>query len=159
MVTGGGMGDSIDGGADEDTLWGNSGSDTLDGGDHDDVLFGGTDNDTLRGGSGNDVLNGDEGDDFLDGGAGNDILTGHQGTDTFVFAPTGTSGTDTVTDFTLGDDRIDVSAFGFNSIFVLGMLLQQSDQDVVMRLSYVGGDDLILEDLSLLELSVDDFIT
>ncbi|MBD0865359.1 MAG: hypothetical protein GDA36_07010 [Rhodobacteraceae bacterium] len=64
-----------------------------DGGD--DVLSGGVGNDTVMGGNGNDTVI---------GGNGNDTLTGGNGADTFVFAAG--SGTDTITDFGTGADRI-----------------------------------------------------
>ena len=57
-------------------------------------------NDRLTGGPGDDVLSGDRGDDTLTGGAGHDI---------FYFGPNG--GHDVITDFTKGDDKIDISAF------------------------------------------------
>ncbi|MFB2849297.1 retention module-containing protein [Aeromonas veronii] len=70
-------------------------------------------NDTLSGGSGNDILFGQEGDDILDGGLGNDILigglgndtmTGGAGSDTFKWLAGDADGsTDTITDFTLGE--------------------------------------------------------
>ena len=98
----------------KDTLTGNSGNDYLDGGNGDDKLYGGAGNNTLLGGNGddllvgdagNDSLNGDLGNDTLRGGLGNDTLTGGSGIDVFVFAPG--EGTDTITDFSLGQgDKI-----------------------------------------------------
>jgi Ca2+-binding RTX toxin-like protein len=68
----------------------------------------------LDGGAGNDVLLGGVGADVLIGGAGNDKLTGGADADRFVFAPGG--GKDTVTDFQLGIDHLDLSAFGLTDI-------------------------------------------
>jgi len=52
------------------------------------------------------------GNDFLDGGKGADFLTGGAGHDTFSFGAVG-NGVDIVTDFTHGDDHLQVSAGGF----------------------------------------------
>lgn len=60
--------------------------------------------DDLNGGAGADTLRGNGGDDDLDGGTGDDILTGGAGCDTFRGRTD--TGTDTVTDFTLGSDRV-----------------------------------------------------
>ncbi len=66
--------------------------------------------DVLSGLSGNDFLTGGDGDDILIGGLGNDTLTGGAGKDTFVFAETGPTNMDTITDYTVGEDLIDLSA-------------------------------------------------
>ena len=115
----------------EDTIAGGFGEDTLNGGDDNDLLRGGRNNDlllgeegddrlvgqggddTLLGGQGDDRLWGEAGDDLLDGGAGDDFILGWKGDDTirggsghdtFVFAPN--HGTDTIADFTVGEDSI-----------------------------------------------------
>lgn len=62
----------------------------------------------LDAGAGNDRLNGAAGDDTLLGGAGNDTLIGGLGADTFVF---GNTGTDIISDFVSGSDRIDLTLF------------------------------------------------
>ncbi|MCA3882299.1 Ig-like domain-containing protein, partial [Vibrio vulnificus] len=69
-------------------------------------------NDTLDGGLGNDILYGQGGNDILIGGLGDDILTGGDGADIFKFVDqTGLRGgeRDTITDFTAGEDQIDLS--------------------------------------------------
>lgn len=58
-------------------------------------------------GAGNDTLIGNDVGNQLDGGKGNDVLTGNGGNDVFVFNNVG--GSDTITDFTRGSDKIDVS--------------------------------------------------
>ncbi|MFK4985391.1 M10 family metallopeptidase C-terminal domain-containing protein, partial [Klebsiella pneumoniae] len=74
-------------------------NDVLTGSDHADALFGLAGNDTLIGGAGADVFY---------GGSGDDTMTGGGGPDRFVLDQQ-QSGNDVVTDFKLGQDRIDVS--------------------------------------------------
>jgi hypothetical protein len=102
------------GGNGNDTLTGNAGNDSLNGGNGEDTLIGNAGNDTLMGGNGTDLLLGNAGDDLLygdngsdtlRGGLGNDTLTGGNGGDVFVFASG--DGTDTITDFSVGQgDKI-----------------------------------------------------
>lgn len=80
----------------------------LDGGDGADTLIGGTADDILIGGAGNDRL---------DGNGGRDTATGGAGADTFVYDAVGDSAADAatrdrITDFTRGEDRIDLSGVG-----------------------------------------------
>ncbi|MEZ5651352.1 MAG: Ig-like domain-containing protein [Burkholderiaceae bacterium] len=53
-----------------------------------------------------DVIGGAGGNDVLFGQGGNDTLTGGAGADTFVYAMGVDNGTDTITDFVLGTDRL-----------------------------------------------------
>jgi Ca2+-binding RTX toxin-like protein len=59
----------------------------LDGGRQDDKLYGGDGDDTLTGGEGRDTLDGGRGDDTLIGGEGRDVMDGGAGDDLFVFGP------------------------------------------------------------------------
>ena len=115
VIYGGRGADFLGGGNGNDTIYGDRGNDFISGGKGSDRLFGGSGNDTLcgckgndflRGGRGNDILNGERGNDILVGGFGDDTLTGGKGKDRFRFAP-GT-GTDTITDFTVGEDLIEL---------------------------------------------------
>lgn len=101
--------DTLFGGNGADLLRGAAGADTLYGGAGADRLFGDAGNDTLFGGSGADKLWGGAGNDILVGGAGCDTLIGGRGADTFVFDAT--SAIDTICDFNLVQDRIDLTAF------------------------------------------------
>ncbi|MDJ0574531.1 MAG: SGNH/GDSL hydrolase family protein [Xenococcaceae cyanobacterium MO_234.B1] len=99
--------DILIGGSDRDYLWGGSDEDYLLGGDGNDKLWGNLGNDTLNGGSDNDIVRGNQGDDLIDGGAGNDTITGGVGAD--IFKLTLDFGTDRITDFQAGIDRIMLS--------------------------------------------------
>ncbi|MFM6025822.1 MAG: M10 family metallopeptidase C-terminal domain-containing protein [Dolichospermum sp.] len=82
------------------------------------TLTGGADSDTLTGGAGNDSLTGGAGSDNLTGGAGNDIFRYTVLTDSNAGTLTGADLTfDTITDFTKGQDKIDVAGLGFTSVF------------------------------------------
>lgn len=95
---------SLDGTADGDLIQGLGGNDTLNGNGGDDILLGGADD---------DILNGGVGEDFLSGGSGTDTLTGGADEDLFHFANDGSL--DTVTDFEVGVDELDLSDFfGFD---------------------------------------------
>lgn len=79
-------------------------------------LFGGAGDDTLTGGTGNDLLLGGEDDDVLLGGLGADSLTGGPGGDLFVLdqdsltdASSAAPLLDTITDFDTGEDVLDLS--------------------------------------------------
>jgi Ca2+-binding RTX toxin-like protein len=82
-----------------------------------DVLKGGGGNDSLYGDSSNDRLDGGEGDDYLHGGFGYDMLTGGAGDDVFIFStpPVKSSGYDTITDFTKGQDKIQLDTSMFKA--------------------------------------------
>lgn len=117
-LTGGGGGDTLSGGADDDDLSGGAAGDTLDGdggadilkgGDGGDLLRGGAGADDLRGQKGRDTLEGGTGADRLKGGAGNDTLTGGSGADVFAFDGNNDEGTDRITDWEDGTDRIEIS--------------------------------------------------
>ncbi|MBD2519688.1 calcium-binding protein [Nostoc sp. FACHB-973] len=102
-----------------DTLGGFAGNDTLYGDAGDDILRGGADNDILNGDLGNDTLLGGTGSDLLTGGQGNDVLTGGQNGDIFSFSGVsrfGDLGIDTITDFTKGSDKIQLSLRLFRSL-------------------------------------------
>jgi Ca2+-binding RTX toxin-like protein len=107
----------------------------MDGKGGDDVLFGNNGNDTLLGGLGNDQLDGGNGRDSLDGGANDDILTGGRGGDTFVFKPG--FGHDTITDFSIFEDRLDISGFHNRP--------EVSFSGSALNLDFGGGDVLTID--------------
>ena len=71
----------------------------------------------LQGGEGNDRLYGGGGDDYLIGGAGNDLLRGDTGYDIFVFVAG--HGEDTITGFTDGEDRVDLTGFSLDAFIAV----------------------------------------
>jgi beta-glucanase (GH16 family) len=64
-------------------------------------------NNVIVGNNGNNVLSGGAGDDRLFGAKGNDTLIGGDGNDVFVLKMAG-AGTDTIKDFKLGSDNLDM---------------------------------------------------
>jgi T1SS-143 domain-containing protein len=95
IIEGDGGANGLNGGIEDDRIYGYGGND---------VLNGGEGNDLLRGGAGNDVLIGAAGNDIIIGGKDNDTLSGGSGNDTFIWEEddegiAGTPATDTITDF------------------------------------------------------------
>ncbi|EGR5485640.1 hypothetical protein CLP36_09130, partial [Vibrio cholerae] len=87
-----------------------TGDDQIRGTDDNDIILGHAGNDVLDGGLGDDVLYGGSGNDILIGGLGNDILTGGSGEDLFKWVDGDLDGsTDRITDFKIGEDKIDLS--------------------------------------------------
>jgi hypothetical protein len=92
------------------TIGGNIGSDTITGFEN---VIGGDGSDELIGSNGANSLTGGIGDDDITGLGGRDILTGGVDTDTFIFLALSDSGPkasqrDLITDFTQGEDLIDI---------------------------------------------------
>ncbi|WP_017021540.1 Ig-like domain-containing protein, partial [Aliivibrio logei] len=103
-------------------------------------LNGSTGDDVVIGSDNADIILGHEGNDILIGGLGDDILVGGTGEDIFKWVDQGVStGSDTIKDFTVGEDLIDLTD-----------IISGSDSAVDMEdlLSHVtvseSGDDLTL---------------
>ncbi len=114
--------DKIYAGFGDDVVLAGKGRDFVSGGSGDDHIlaengrdkvFGGSGNDFIDGGRGNDWISGGFGDDIIAGGRGNDDLFGGFGNDVFVFEEHG--GHDEIFGFQKGRDKIDLSAFEFES--------------------------------------------
>jgi predicted outer membrane repeat protein len=103
-ITGAGGNDQLFGWAGNDVISGQQGNDQLFGGYGQDKLYGGEGADTLWGDFGDDQLYGQAGNDVLNGGPGIDLLVGGALSDTFMLTPK--QGTDTFSDFSLGEDKI-----------------------------------------------------
>lgn len=105
-------------------------------------------NNQINGYEGNDTLIGGSGKDYLVGGGGNDILTGGTGRDTFVLNYSG-GGIDTITDFSVYDDRLEITTPPIASIGSVNYangyksddtLIARSGKDYLVR----GGGNAIL---------------
>lgn len=130
------------GGLGDDTLIGGLGGDRVNGGSGNDTIFLDTANSqpaatALNGnpkgaggssssssnrnysnaGPGNDTIIGSASIDVIDGNIGSDVLTGKEGADIFKFSTEpNASNIDTITDFTLGIDKINLSEKVFNAL-------------------------------------------
>ncbi|MBM7068613.1 M10 family metallopeptidase C-terminal domain-containing protein [Actibacterium sp. 188UL27-1] len=169
-VTGGSGNDRLFGGHGNDELMGGRGNDILTGDDAiggsdvlkgnrgDDILIGGRGNDRLQGGKGDDRLDGGIGDDILIGGDGNDILTGGAGADIFFLKSYAGVEADTITDFEIGVDKIDISGQGFAA---RNLSIDAGSKGATTTVSLDTGKSqiqLILQDISHLEISADQFL-
>lgn len=127
--------DTLEGGTGHDRLIGGEGDDSMIGGDGHDRLIGGGGNDEMQGDAGWDRLFGGDGNDLMSGGDGRDILIAGDGADTldggtgadvfrldgaddmvdvliFNTGDSSAAAMDTVYDFAIGEDLIDLTAFG-----------------------------------------------
>lgn len=136
--------DFIDGLAGNDSIGGNAGND---------VLRGGTGNDTISGNAGNDTIYGDAGADVINGGAGDDSLSGGAGRDTFTFSTS--FGNDTINDFTVGFDSIDLSALSIADYTALLAATADVSGNAVITLS---GNTITLTGVTKSQLQQGDFI-
>ncbi len=136
-VIGAGGNDNLIGGDGNDNLIGGRGNDTLFGQDGNDLLEGRLHSDILLGGNGNDTLSGGQGRDRLNGGSGNDELTGGGSIDLFIFNTnqefdSEDLGTDVITDFNSGQDRILLDLNTFTALDSSpGIGLSEDDFEIV----------------------------
>ncbi|MBT9316057.1 S8 family serine peptidase [Leptothoe spongobia] len=150
-IDGGPGNDTLNGGADDDLILGGDGDDILRGDDNNDDaggrdrIFGGAGNDRIGGKAGNDEVFGDEGNDRIWGGLGDDILTGGLGDDTLTggngstslaeidtFVLSAGTGTDTITDFELGIDRIGLSGITTNDLSFTDNTIQLGNETLAI---------------------------
>jgi Ca2+-binding RTX toxin-like protein len=168
--TGNFLDNSLIGNAGDNRLHGFAGADALLGGAGDDrllgdlaadVVYGGIGDDSLFGGAGNDSLAGDTGADRITGGAGRDVLTGDVGSsggydDVFIYTKVSDSAaasqSDRITDFKIGEDRIDLSAVDAksgtpaNDAFALVGAFANVAGQLILQAS--GGDTFVLGDVT-----------
>jgi Ca2+-binding RTX toxin-like protein len=96
-----------------DSLTGNNDTNHMGGGAGDDYMIGGGGNDQIWGGAGNDRLVADLGSDTLNGN--NSYLFGADGAGADIFEIRTGAQNVTINDFEVGIDKLDLTAFGFNS--------------------------------------------
>lgn len=132
----------------------------LQGSRFDDKLSGDEGANWLFGGSGSDEIFGREGADTINGGMGADFLVGGGGADLFIFKDSSTS--DTVLDFEVGIDRLDVSVWGASNFEDIYIASTHNGTAYTLALTINGTENaLFLKDLSstsFAALSADDFI-
>ncbi|MEO0032168.1 MAG: hypothetical protein RIS94_1926 [Pseudomonadota bacterium] len=139
--------DVHDGGNGNDVLNGDAAANTISGFNGDDTIKGGSNDDTLFGNNGNDALDGMTGNDVLVGGRGDDRLTGGTGHDTFDYSrledgKKAPAGADTITDFTHGDDVIQLG----QGVWYKGEAHADYNGDLVMdtRITLTSGGTITL---------------
>lgn len=155
LIYSGDWDDSLDGGEGDDEIFAGHGNNSIKAGDGSDLVLAGKDddkidgqsgNDTLYGGNGKNSIYGGDGDDLLvsgvsyskstlDGGTGNDvlhainnaILIGGDGFDTFVIeALVQDSDVNTIKDFSVLNDHIQLDRLVFSEIGDAGALLESA---------------------------------
>jgi Ca2+-binding RTX toxin-like protein len=146
--------DLVTGGAGDDFLDGASGLDSLYGGDGEDRIFGFDGIDLLFGGDGDDILSGGTGNDTIRGGAGDDTMAGGIGADVFVFARG--QGTDRVTDFVNGVDKLDLRAFDLGSLAAVKAVASPSGFG--LRIDVPGEGVVFVQGLTLATLTAGDVL-
>ncbi|MDJ0823210.1 MAG: calcium-binding protein [Paracoccaceae bacterium] len=158
IMYGGRDNDVFQGGDGQDTIYGNAGEDSLSGGNGNDLIRGHQDNDSVSGGAGNDTLFGGGENDTINGGAGDNLLTGGQGADVFLFNNLVADGDDTITDFTVGVDQINL--IGHPSIDTYAELnaADMTVNDVSGVMLYFGDSTIFLQNVTAAQLDNDDFI-
>ncbi|MCL1144127.1 Ig-like domain-containing protein [Shewanella gaetbuli] len=100
------------------------------------VLDGKNGDDILVGSEGNDLLIGGEGNDILIAGLGNDTLQGDAGNDIFVWQQ-GDFGSDTITDFNVTEDQLDLSDLLINE--------ENTNLDTLLNFNFEPDGSTIIE--------------
>lgn len=120
----------------------------------------------IFGTSGNDVLIGTSFGEIINGLAGNDTLTGGAGADTFQFynpqLASQTFGTDRITDFRQGEDRIDLSGRGLGfsgDLATLAPLISRVGNDTLLTFGSGGvSESITIAGILPSQLTAADFI-
>jgi Ca2+-binding RTX toxin-like protein len=130
LFAGNAGGDTITGSSQGDRIRSDAGSDRLLGADGHDKLRGNGGRDRIEGGFGDDTIHGGDGDDRIVGQWGSNQLWGGEGADTFVCG--GSPGLETVHDFEVGLDKVEVRANGLEVVVFV------SDEETSITLQGTG---------------------
>lgn len=156
--TGLGHADTLNGDSGNDTLVGNqtgtAAADVLFGGLGDDLIFGGYGSDALEGADGNDTLVAGTGNDSLTAGMGNDVMWGDGGADHFVFLSL--DGIDTIVDFQIGIDKIDLTGRAFSDYSAFSLAVTRTVEANGLTLTFTDGAKIQLYGVS--SLTASDFL-
>ena len=144
--------EGILGGTGDDRLTGNNADNLISGTGGNDILNGGAGNDSLNGNSDDDRLDGGSGNDRLNGGGGDDTLIGGNGNDLFRFGPF--DGSDTITDFGTGDDRLQFEFGLFADLEAVRTAATQTD-DGNLEITLSETETLTLEGVTLAALTAE----
>ncbi|MGH1417936.1 MAG: peroxidase family protein [Hyphomicrobiaceae bacterium] len=139
--------DHLDGTDSHDLIIGFGGKDKIKGKDGDDDIYAGSGNDKVWGGRGDDVIYGEEGNDHLHGGRGRDLFVFEQG-----------SGRDKVKDFNIHKDTLDISDYGFSSLWDVYEAAHITHKGVVIALDGHANDSVTLVGVKLHQLSDTNFV-
>ena len=154
-----GDGDSVLTDADDRLTTNDAGVNRVIGGEGGDVISTGGGDDILVGGAGDDNLLGGADNDILIGGAGGDEFTGGTGTDRFVItgADFDDPSLDTIFDFELGIDVLEISGFGTNDVSSLNIIVAGGPIGLLSPTG-AGGvlfDNLTIDDIAALRASIE----
>jgi len=157
LLNGGAGDDIIGGGVGDDVIAGDEGADIVYGGGDDgaDSITGGAGNDQLFSGGGNDTVEGGAGDDTLWGGAGDDSFAGGSGSDLFIFASG--HGDDTITDFSVADDRLTLANTETDFASAADVQAAATAENGGILIDLGGGDSLFLDGVAISDIASIDF--
>jgi len=107
--------------------------------------IGGSARDLLQGNEVANTLQGMGGNDVLHGFEGNDTLVGGDGADTFVYGAKDLTGTDTISDFQTGVDKIDLTAL--TGVTASDVSYNATTHQVEINVDHIGAADLFINSM------------
>lgn len=140
MIYGTNQSDTLVAAGGSQTIFAGNGKDAVSAGGGPDIVYGENGKDILMGEGGPDILDGGNGKDILIGGAGPDTLTGGNGPDTFIYMARSDGRMETITDFQVGEDVIDLVS--------LDSVLQFAQEPTAFSVwaeSYAGGAMVMID--------------